>query len=168
MVINIIDFLITLCEVGYKKISKKKFPFIKEHYGYECGPRCLQMMFKYYGKEVDFDTIAQETDLTEKGANLLSLSNCAKNHGFKSLGVKVTFDGIDGKQNGLVDVPLPCIAHWDGNYFVILTKVTWDKITMIHPRKGKLIFNRHEFCDRWISRTEDDDTGIALLIEKFK
>lgn len=168
MVVSIIDFFITLIEVGHKKITRKKFPFIKENFGYECGPRCLQMMFKYYGKDVDFDIIARETEMSEiKGTSLLNLDTCAKNQGFKTLGIKVTYDGKDGKQNGLLDVPLPCIAHWNSHYFVVLTKANRYEVTMVHPKKGKLTLTREDFCNKWISDIEGE-TGIALLIEKLK
>lgn len=168
MVVGIIDFFITLIEVGYKKVSRKKFPFIKENFGYECGPRCLQMMFKYYGKEVAFDIIAKETEMSEiRGTSLLNLDTCAKIHGFKTLGIKVTYGGKDGKQNGLLDVPLPCIVHLKTNYFAVLTKANRYEVTMVHPREGRHTLTSEDFCNKWISDTEGE-TGIALLIEKLK
>lgn len=162
------DFLKSLLAIGNQEVPGKKFPFIKENFGYECGPRCLQMMFKYYGKEVAFDVIARETEMSEiRGTSLLNLDTCAKNQGFKTLGIKVSYDGKDEKHNGILDVPLPCIVHLKTNYFAVLTKANRYEVTMVHPRKGERTLTREDFCRKWISDTKGE-TGIALLMEKLK
>lgn len=81
-----------------------RFPFYKQPDYMDCGPTCLRMIAKYYGKEITLQKLRELTQTTREGSSILGLSNAAEKIGFKTLGVKVSFEQI------VKDTPLPCIT----------------------------------------------------------
>ena len=41
------------------KLYYKKFPFFKQLESADCGPTCLRMIAKYYGKKVDIHSLRE-------------------------------------------------------------------------------------------------------------
>ena len=72
----------------------------------------------------------------------------------------------------LKDAQMPCILHWNQNYFVVLYKI--DKKELFHiadPGKGLIKLSLEDFCKHWISTGEQGIRGAVLLLtptEKFK
>ena len=87
---------------------KKKFPFYKQPDAKDCGPTCLRIVAKYYGKLISLQDIRDLSETTRAGSNLLKLSDASEAIGFRSLGVKFDF-------NKLKTAPLPLVVHWDRN-----------------------------------------------------
>lgn len=65
-----------------------KFPFYKQPDNKDCGPTCLKIIAKYYGKVLNIQTLRTLSETTREGSNLLTLSKAAESIGFRSLGVK--------------------------------------------------------------------------------
>lgn len=91
---------------------KRKFPFYKQPDSRDCGPTCLRIVAKYYGKLITLQEIRNLSETTRIGSNLLKLSDAAESIGFKSLGVKFNLDKLK-------EAPLPLIVHWNKNHFVV-------------------------------------------------
>ena len=89
----------------------------KQHDLMDCGPACLRMIAKYYGKNISLTAIREKSYLTKEGVSLIGLSNAAENFGLKSLGSKLSVQDLYKK------APLPCILHFNENHFVVLYKV---------------------------------------------
>lgn len=145
---------------------KKLFPFYKQPDSKDCGPTCLRIIAKYYGKLITLQEIRDLSETTRVGSNLLKLSDAAESIGFKSLGVKFDFDKLR-------EAPLPLIVHWNKNHFVVVYKIKNDKIYISDPSYGLITYNKEEFIAGWIGNnaTEHTKEGIALLLEitpKFK
>jgi len=126
----------------------------------DCGPTCLRMVAKYYGKHYNADTLRQKAGFSKAGVSLLGISETAEKIGFRTRGVKLSL-----KQ--LKEVTLPCILHWDQNHFVVLISVSKNKVKIADPGKGIIIYTLNEFSNHWISSESEDNehAGIALLIE---
>ncbi len=145
--------------------KKSRIPFFKENSSPECGPRCLQMIFKFYKKNVEFDAIAAQTNMNNfEGTSLLDLERSADINGFKSLVIKLPYEGIDDNPS-LLNIPLPCIAYWQNNYFIIIEDISNKYCEVIHPAKGRMKLNRESFVNNW--RQENSDKGIVMLLEKL-
>lgn len=80
----------------------------------DCGPTCLKIIAKYYGKNYSLDELRQKSFITRQGVSLLGISDAAESIGFKTIGAKISFEKF------LNDVPLPCIVHWNQNHFVVI------------------------------------------------
>ena len=140
----------------------KKFPFYKQPDYKDCGPTCLRIISKYYGKTIPLQQIRNLSETTRDGSSLLGLSDAAENLGFRSLGVLIDFSTL------VEEVPLPCIVHWNKQHFVVVYKIDkTGKIYISDPSYGLITYEKHEFIRFWIGENADENTeeGIALLLE---
>lgn len=139
---------------------KKAFPFYKQADSKDCGPTCLRIIAKYYGKLISLQDIRDLSETTREGSNLLKLSDAAEGIGFKSLGVKLDF-------NTLKEASFPLIVHWNKSHFVVIYKIKKDIIYISDPSYGLITYTKNEFIKFWIGNnaTEDTNEGIALLLE---
>jgi ATP-binding cassette subfamily B protein len=133
-----------------------KFPFYQQPDEMDCGPTCLRMIAKHYGKVITLQELRQLSSTTREGSSLLGISEAAEKIGFRTLGVKVTYEKL------LEDAPLPCIAHWNQNHFVVIYKIKNDKIFIADPGHGVLKYTKGEFLKSWKS---DVTEGVLLLLE---
>ena len=122
-----------------------------------CGATCLRMITKHYGRQYSLPEIVQLSGTTREGSNLQGLSNAAEKLGFRTLGVKVPFSKL------IEDAPLPCIAHWNQNHFVVIHRIKKDKIFIADPAHGLLVYSKEEFIKSWVSDGKDE--GVLLLLE---
>src|SRR5699024_5693932 len=126
-----------------------------------CGPTCLRMIAKHYGRAISLEKLKRLSETTRSGSSLKNIADAAENIGFRSLGVKVSFTKLKE------DAPLPCIVHWHQNHFVVVYKIKKEIVYVADPANGLLQFTQQEFIDQWIGNnaTEDEDDGNALLLE---
>ena len=96
---------------------KKNFPFYKQPDAKDCGPTCLRIIAKHYGKTIPLQQIRNLSETTREGSSLLGLSDAAENLGFRSLGVQIDFKTL------VEEVPLPCIVHWNKQHFVVVYEI---------------------------------------------
>lgn len=144
----------------------KNFPFYKQPDAKDCGPTCLRIIAKHYGKLISLQEIRKLSETTRIGSNLLKLSEAAEAIGLKSIGAKINYEQLE-------DAPLPCIIHWNKNHFVVVYKIKKGIIYISDPSYGLISFSKEEFLSRWIGNnaTEETKEGIVLLLEvtpKFK
>jgi len=142
------------------------FPYFKQLNTMDCGPTCLRMVAKHYGRNYSTDTLRQEAGFSREGVTLLGISEAAENIGFRTRGVQLTFDQL------LNEVRPPCILHWNQAHFVVLTPLTKrqqrkKQVQVADPAKGIIILSGTDFLKHWISGEEPDgeQVGTALLIE---
>lgn len=143
----------------------KIFPNYKQSDYKDCGPTCLKIIAKYYGKVLNIEVLRQLSETTREGSNLLLLSEAAEKIGFRTLGVKLTMEDLH-------DIDLPCILHWNNNHYVVLYKVKRHRtgnytFYVSDPAFGLLKYNNEEFLKFWIGNNASRDTqeGIALLLD---
>ena len=141
---------------------KKNFPFYKQPDAKDCGPTCLRIIAKFYGKTIPLQQIRNLSETTREGSSLLGLSEAAENLGFRSLGVQVDFNTLQE------EVPLPCVVHWNKQHFVVVYKIDKSgKVYISDPSYGLITYTKEEFIKHWIGENADETTeeGIALLLE---
>ncbi len=64
------------------------FPFYKQPDFKDCGPTCLRIIAKHYGKLISLKEIREISETTREGSSLLKLSDAAEAIGFKTIGAK--------------------------------------------------------------------------------
>ena len=138
----------------------KKFPFYKQSDQKDCGPTCIKIIAKYYGKIISIKELRYLSETTRSGSSLTGLSNAVKKVGFKSLGVKISLEKLK-------EAPLPCILHWNKNHYVVLYKNKKEKYYISDPAYGRLEYNQDEFLKNWIGNNAHSNTieGVCLLLE---
>jgi len=136
------------------------FPFYRQLDSMDCGPACLKMIAKHYGKYYSLETLREKSQLSRDGVSLYGISEAAQSIGFSTIGVKVNFNQLSS------EVTLPCIAHWKQNHFIVVYKIKKNKVFVADPAIGKYILDKDEFLKGWASDViENEKYGICLILE---
>lgn len=137
-----------------------RFPFYKQLDSADCGATCLRMVSKYYGRHYSLDYLRQLSYLDREGVSLMGISDAAEKIGLRTLGVKAGFKRLSE------DIPLPCVAHWQQDHFVVVYKVKGGKVYVADPKIGKIELEEQDFLNGWISDVVNTEPqGILLLLE---
>lgn len=132
------------------------FPFYKQLDEMDCGPSCLRMICKYYGRTYSLNYLTKVCNTTREGSTFLSISEAAEKIGFRSIGVKLTYEDL------LEDEPFPCIAHWYQRHFVIVYKIKTNKVYVADPAHGLITYTKEEFLKGWAL---GGDEGVILSLD---
>jgi ATP-binding cassette subfamily B protein len=132
------------------------FPHFTQPDEMDCGPTCLRIVAKYYGKNFSLPYLRQLSFTTREGSSLLGLSNAAEKIGFKTIGSKIKFEILAN------EVSLPCIVHWQQSHFIVVYKINKDKVYVSDPGHSLLVYNKQEFIFGW---KEGNNEGIVLLLD---
>jgi ATP-binding cassette subfamily B protein len=137
------------------------FPHYQQPDAMDCGPTCLRIVAKHYGRNISLQKLRKLSETTREGSSLKTISDAAEKIGFRTLGVKLDLEKLSE------EVPLPCIAFWNQQHFVVVYKIKKDKVYVSDPAHGLLTYSKEEFIKRWIGNNADakTDEGIALLLE---
>lgn len=138
----------------------KKFPNYIQADSKDCGPTCLKIIARHYGKVIKIQELRDYSETTREGSNLLFLSDAAEKIGFRTLGVKLNLKRLE-------EAPLPCILHWNKEHYVVLYKIKKGGYYISDPGFGLIEYNQKDFVKFWIGNNANETTeeGIALLIE---
>ncbi len=128
----------------------------------DCGPTCIRMIAKDYGKHYSIQYLRERTSIGRNGVSLQGMSECAENIGFRSIPVNVSMKRL------IEEVPLPCVAYWDTQHYVVIYKVKKGKndegfVRIADPSRGKQKLDFKEFRKRWLNK--NTELGILLLLE---
>jgi len=135
-----------------------------QHYIMDCGPTCLKMVAKHYGKLIPLDTIREKIKVSKHGVSLFGIKEVAVELGFETTGASLSVEQLE-------TITLPAIAHWRQNHFVVIYKVRKNKIWVSDPARGNKVYNKDEFTKLWSSSQKDGiNFGVVLILdptEKF-
>lgn len=133
-----------------------------QHDSMDCGPACLRMVARFYGKSYSLQNLRDRCHITREGVSLLGISDAAESIGFRTTGVKVTWTQM------VEEVPMPCIVHWNQRHFVVVYDVVKKrgsyKVVVADPASGLLEYRVEDFLKSWLE-SEEKTEGIALTLE---
>lgn len=136
------------------------FPFYKQLDASDCGAACLRMVARYHGRHYSLEYLRELSYLDREGASLMGIADAAEKIGLRTLGVKTNFSRL---QN---ELPLPCIAHWKQNHFIVVYRISGGKVYVADPAVGKVQLTEQEFMNDWFSGVyQTEPQGILLLLE---
>ena len=142
------------------------FPHYHQQESADCGPACLCMIAKYYGRQYSLEMLRERSFITREGVSMLGISDAAEYLGMHTLGVKISFEQLAN------EAVLPCILHWNQNHFVVCYGIKKKRfsdnynIYIADPASQKLCYNKEEFCKCWLStKAGGKECGTALLLE---
>lgn len=138
----------------------KNFPNYIQSDATDCGPSCLRIVAKYFGKHYNLSSLRELTNKGKTGVSMLSISQAAESIGFRTQGIKLGF-------NQLKEVSFPCIAHWAQNHFVVVYKIKKNGVVCVSdPAIGLVEYSEEEFLRSWGATIESESLrGIILLLE---
>lgn len=128
----------------------------------DCGPTCLRMVAKFYGRSYSLQFLRELCHITREGVSLLGISDAAEAIGFRTTGVKITWKQLRD------EMPFPCIVHWNQRHFVVVYGVAKRRkgifVKVADPASGLLEYRAEDFLKSWL-QTEGKTEGIALMLE---
>ena len=146
----------------------KSFPFYAQFDSVDCGPTCLRMIAKYYGRSFPLQYLREKCFITRLGVSMLGISDAAEYIGFRTMSVKCNFAQL------VKDAPIPCILHWNQKHFVVCYEIKKRKlfsksasyiIKIADPAGDKYTMTEAEFLKCWIStKQRGEEVGSALLL----
>ncbi|MGH6623066.1 MAG: peptidase domain-containing ABC transporter [Burkholderiaceae bacterium] len=125
----------------------RRVPMILQSEAPECGIACVAMVASFHGFRTDLGAMRLRLAPSMKGVTLKHISMIAETMGLTARGVKVALESLS-------QVKLPAILHWDMNHFVVLTKVSGDRLTISDPARGRRVLTLKEASDHY--------TGVAM------
>ena len=168
----------------------KPFPHYPQLDAMDCGPTCLRMVAKHYGRSYTLQNLRERSFITREGVSMLGISDAAESIGMHTQGVRITLEQL------IEDVQLPCILHWNQNHFVVLYDLSpcplhrrgslfsssggvrggltpsplergqGVRFYIADPAGKKYTLTREEFSRCWFSsKDQGKDTGTALLLQ---
>ena len=138
----------------------KRIPFYRQLDAMDCGPACLRMICRLYGRRFAPERLRQLCNAGREGVSMLGISAAAEQLHLHTQGVQLNFEQ-------LCQAPLPCIVHWQQNHFVVVYAVSRRvgrlRISVADPATGKVTYSREEFLRHWCPN--GTQSGIALLLK---
>jgi len=136
------------------------FPHYRQLDSMDCGPTCLRIIAKHYGKHYSLQYLRGKTHQNREGVSLIDLSDTAESIGFHTLMAQMPFDKF------AKEAPLPCLAHWNQNHFIVVYKIKKGKVYVSDPASGLITYTEDEFKKGWLAtRNNGMDNGTLLLLE---
>ena len=120
-----------------------RYRYIKQYDSTDCAVACLASICWHYGRKISLSEIRESYEISKNGASILDICKAAEVMGMQAEALK-RVENFDEKE-----LRLPCIAHVyqeDGyGHFVIIYKITKDKVVIADPAIGIVKNNRNDF-----------------------
>lgn len=108
---------------------RRKLPLILQTEATECGLACVAMVASFFGFHTDLATLRRRFSISLSGAKLTDLIRIASNMKLAARPLRVELEGLG-------QLSLPAILHWEFNHFVVLKAVDAKSITVHDPALG--------------------------------
>ena len=128
----------------------RKTPTVFQMEATECGAASLSMIFGYFGKFLPLEQMRIETGVSRDGCNAGNMMRAAKRFGLECKGYRKEMDGLR-------ELEMPCIIHWNFNHFVVLEGF-----------KGKYAYINDPAVGRRKLTLEELDEGFTGVVLTFK
>lgn len=128
----------------------RRYPFFQQQSASDCGVACLVMIGRYWNKRFSVNQLRSIANIDRNGASLRGLTAAAESIGFSTRPVKASLKNLAGQS-------LPAIVHWEGNHYIVVYKVTRDRVIVGDPAVGQRSLTHAQFQMSW--------QGYTLLLQ---
>lgn len=141
-----------------------RYPFYKQHDASDCGAACLRMVAAANNKILSAIFVRETTQVVKEGISLNELSEASQKLGFDTLPLKIDFLKLKS------GVPMPFIAFWRGNHYVVVYEIQEKFVIIADPAVGISKISTQNFLQNWqVERGEKGETlGYALVLQTTK
>ncbi|MEV4161466.1 peptidase domain-containing ABC transporter [Nonomuraea dietziae] len=116
----------------------------------ECGSACLAMVLHHHGHRTTVTELSGDLGVGRDGLSARAIVAGAREYGLTAKAFKLALDD-------LARAPLPAIAHWESNHFVVVERWAVDRVDIVDPGQGRRRLTPSEFAAGF--------TGVLLVFE---
>lgn len=131
-------------------LRRRQVPVLLQLTAVECAAACLAMVLSYYGRQTRVAECRLALDAGRDGVKALALAQAAR-----LFGLRVKAFSLE--PSAFKDIPLPAIAHWEFNHFVVVERWSARQVQIIDPAVGRRQMAVAEF--------DAGFTGVVLTFE---
>lgn len=127
-----------------------RVPVVMQMQSSDNGACALCMMLGYFGRYVDLGEMRKHCIASRNGSSPDQVCHAAKDYHVNAKKEQVS-------NEDLLSLKVPFLAVWKKKYYVVVTKITKKKTTVIDPVKGKYQLKTEKFFDAY--------SGIIISLE---
>ena len=129
---------------------RRRVPVVLQMNAVECGAACLAMILAYHGRHTPLAECSERLGIGRDGVTAQSIVGAAR-----TLGLRVrAFSALSAD---FTHVPLPAIAHWNFDHFVVVERRSPKWADIIDPAEGRRRITADQFDAAF--------TGVVLTFE---
>ncbi len=125
---------------------RRRFPFVRQIDEMDCGAACIAMLCRRFGHDVSMASIRTAVGTDVSGTTLSGLIRGGEEVGLSMRAIKSSIDRLDA-------LPLPAVLHWEGNHWLIVSRVAGDRVHLVDPARGPRTVKREQVAEKWSGYT---------------
>jgi ATP-binding cassette subfamily B protein len=133
-----------------------KFPHEFQLDAKDCGPTCIKIIAKYYGRFYSLHYLRDLCGISREGVSFLDISDASEIIGLRTKCIKINFVTLQ-------TIPLPCIIHWRDSHFIVVYKIMKKYVYVSDPAKGLIKHKVTDFENGWLE--QESQLGAVLALE---
>ncbi|WP_158229407.1 MULTISPECIES: peptidase domain-containing ABC transporter [unclassified Micromonospora] len=135
--------------------GRRRVPVVLQVAATDCGPSALAMLLAASGRTVPVARLRAHLDVGRDGLSLRDLRDAAHEFGLRCRAIALPALRQDATR--LRELPLPLVAHWNGDHYVVVEGVGRRGVDVVDPAVGRRRLTPAQFCA--------GSTGVVLLAE---
>ena len=120
----------------------RRFPLLLQSDATDAGAVALAMICRYHGRKVSMSYLRDAVHTAIDGTSLMGIAQGAESLGLAVGTAKVSKSRLDA-------MPLPAIAHWENNHWLVVYDVGAEHVRVADPAVGRRRLPRSEFESKW-------------------
>ncbi|ANE44996.1 ABC transporter [Deinococcus puniceus] len=108
----------------------------------DCGPACLATVLAYWSRHEPLYRLRELAGTTQSGTSMYGLLRAAQALNLEAAAYQADLDGLN-------ELSLPVILHWEHNHYVVLLKLTPKWATIADPAVGIRRLSLSEVSQKW-------------------